>query len=446
MLAGGERVLVAVSGGLDSLCLLDILNSLREEWGLTLAVFHFDHQLRAASGEDAAFVERVAAHYGVPFFERTADVSALTREWGLGPEEGARRARYGGLAEVAETWPADVAALGHTADDRVETFLLRLLAGAGTRGLSSIPPKRGIYCRPLIDTWRRELEESWAAALPFPPHPDATNLDEDIPRNRVRHRLLPLLEHEYNPGVREALRREAELLAEDQLRLEELMLERACQFLERDAEGVFLDCAVLVAMGRAERRRAIQLALEMAGVEPGFQLIEDIIAKVLGGESGAGLDLPGGWRAERSYERLIIERPSPSREPMEQLLVCGEGEYAAPELDLVLELRYLAEPPDEPSAYEGWRAVLDADRLIFPLVLRASRAGDRFRPLGLPGTQKVQDFLVNAKVPRQQRRNIPVLESGGSIAWLVGQRPDDRFKVTRETRRAVALEARRLHR
>ena len=441
MFAGGERVLVAVSGGLDSLCLLDILQLLGPDLGLELAVFHFNHRLRPDAGEDAAFVERVAAHYGVPFFRRAGDVARLTREWGLSPEEGARKARYQAMEEVARGWGAGQAALGHTADDRVETFLLRLLAGAGTRGLGSILPKRDIYVRPLIDTWRRELEESWAPALPFPPHHDTTNLDEDIPRNRVRRRLLPLLEREYNPAVREALLREAELLTEDQALLETLMVERAPSLLERGPEVVTLDLAALEGMGQAQLRRAVQLALEAAGVEAGFQLVEDLIRKVLGGASGAGLDLPGGCRAERSYDRLLISPQVSWQPPLTELLVCGEGEHRWPELGLQLSVRLGEEGTPQRFSEDPWEATLDADSLRFPLVLRAVREGDRFRPLGMEGSQKVQDFMVNAKVARERRRRAAVLESAGRIVWLVGFRIDDRYKVTRETRRTVSIRA-----
>ncbi len=446
MLLGGERVLVAVSGGLDSLSILDILHTLGSDLRLELAVFHFNHRLRPDAGEDAAFVEQVAAHYGAPFFGRSADVAKLTRQGGLSPEEGARKARYEALEEAAVEWGADRAALGHTADDRVETFLLRLLSGAGTRGLSSIPPKRDIYIRPLIDLWRRDLADSWAPSLPFPPRLDSTNLDEDIPRNRVRRRLIPMLEREYNPAVREALLREAELLTGDQALLEELILERAPHFLDRRKDGVSLDLRALKGMGPAEQRRAIQLALELAGIETGFQLIEDIIRKVLGGTSGAGLDLPGGYRAERSYERMAISARHLVAPARGKLLICGEGEHRSRELGLELSVHRMEEIPPTPFKDDPWLATLDADRLRFPLVLRAAREGDRFRPMGLEGSQKVQDFMVNAKVSREERRSAAVLESAGRIVWLVGFRIDDRFKVTPETRQTVSIRAGRMAR
>ncbi len=442
MLAGGERLLVAVSGGLDSLSLLDILHRLLDEFRLELAVFHFDHRLRPASGEDAEFVAAVAARYGIPFFGRSADVAALTRAWGASPEEGARRARYEALEEAAAEWGADLAALGHTADDRVETFLLRLLAGAGTRGLGSIQPRRGMYIRPLIDTWRRELEEHWAPGLPFPPRLDPTNRDENIPRNRVRHRLLPLLEREYNPSVREVLLREAEILSEDGQLLSDLTLAELAQHLERKDDNVSLELAALTGMGPAARRRAIQAALELAGVEAGFRLTADVLDKVAGGESGDGLDLPGGRRAERVYERLLIAPQEAMPDIREELLICGEGVFRSPALGLELSLHRQNDPPKPLAQDDPWLAALDADRLTFPLLLRAVREGDRFRPLGLDGTQKVQDFLVNLKVPRRERRRVAVLESAGEIVWLVGYRISDSCKVTSATRRVVIARAR----
>ncbi|MHB8781372.1 MAG: tRNA lysidine(34) synthetase TilS [Candidatus Geothermincolia bacterium] len=441
LLDWGQRVLVAVSGGRDSMVLLDILALYAPERSLELGVFHFDHQLRPESGDDARFVAELAEVYGLPFVSRTADVAALTRQLGLSPEEGARHARYAGMREAAEQFGADRVALGHTADDRVETFLARLLAGAGSGGLASIRARRDIYIRPLLAVWHHELEQ-WKRRLPRQHLTDPTNHDTSIPRNRVRHVLLPFLEREFNPAVRETLLRDADLLAEESSLLQDLTEPLAACLLSKDGEEAVLDADAMADLTRAEQRLLLRRAIIEGGSEPTFRVVEDLISKVLGGASGSGLDLPLNSRAERVYSELRIG-PRPRRDaagvsPAEESLIIGApGAYSALGLKLVIreataELQAGVRPPDD-----AWRAWLDTDRLSFPLALRRPLPGDRFHPLGAGGSQKLQDFLVNAKAPRTKRRASVVLCSAGEIAWLVGRRIDDRFKVTPETRRVM---------
>jgi tRNA(Ile)-lysidine synthase len=437
MFNSGDLVIAAVSGGVDSLVLLDVLLQLKEETGTRLRVLHIDHGVRPESGEDAGYVEKVAAHYGLEFTMRRIEVPQAA---GMSPEEALREARYGAFRVEIDGSGAARLATGHTADDRVETLLLRLLAGSGPRGLGSIPPLRLPFARPLIRVWRREVE-AYAAFLPFPPRLDRTNLDVSIPRNRVRHRLLPLLEEEYNPSVRRVLLGEAEMLASLAELVDELTMEAGEVSVSANGGGEALDVDGLRARPLAVRREVIAASLQRMGIEPSFSLVEDIRLKLLEAEGLSRLDLSPGLVARRVYDRIIMG-PLPAQDPLPETAIPGEGTFDLPGMGLRLEVRRLPGGGEDPrkAARGSWTAWLDADRLVFPLLVRGIRPGDRFYPLGAPGGRKLQDFLVDAKVPREERARVAVVESAGEIAWVVGMRIDERFKVSESTGVVAVLE------
>jgi len=437
MLEAGRPVLVGVSGGADSLVLLDVLAQLAEEENITLRVVHVDHGVRRDSAADAIYVRRVSDHYGLECAVRKI---RLPEKVGMSPEERLREARYAAFQAELSGSGAGRLATGHTADDRVETLLLRLLTGAGPRGLGSIPPLRLPFIRPLIRVWRREVEE-YAPFLPFPPRLDPTNLDTSIPRNRVRHLLLPLLEEEYNPSVKRVLLGEAEMLAS----LAEIVEDLTRQSEEKDvsptARGDEIDVEGLRSRPLAVRREVIAAALRRLGLEPGFELVEDIRAKLLDIEGNSRLDLAPGYSARRVYDRIVLG-PRPEQMPLAEIYIAGEGKHLIPGAGLQLDVSIRPRGPGDPrgavdDSREAW---LDADRLSFPLLVRGIRPGDRFHPLGAPGRRKLQDFLVDEKIPREDRARIMVIESAGEIAWVAGMRIDERFKIGEHTVRVAVLE------
>lgn len=443
MVRRGELVLVAVSGGADSLVLLDALVQLAGVEGISLAVVHVDHGLRPESGEEARFVEEVSSAYGLPCRVVRVEVGRSPAGEVMSPEEAARDARYAAFEEELKRAGASRLATGHTADDRVETLLLRLLAGAGPRGLSSIPPVRGAYIRPLIDVWREEVL-AYAEYLPFKPLQDPTNFDLSIPRNMVRHAVLPFLEERF-PGARKALLREAETLAEVWEFLDGEAGKAVSSALRHAEEGLELSLEELASLPPALRRESLARVLRLLGLEPTFELIDDIWEKLgINSRGNPSLQLGAGLLAWREYDRLLLgPEPHPTR--VEEVSIPGEGVYrlAGAGLELRVELlpRVGEARPWEGDESGPLRAWLDADLLSFPLRVRGIRPGDRFVPLGSEGTRKLQDFLVDLKIPRRLRTGLAVLESGGEIAWVVGVRIDHRFRVTASTRRLAVLTA-----
>lgn len=444
MVAPGDLVVVAVSGGADSLVLLDVLVQLASDEGISLRVLHVDHGLRPESAQEAEYVGEAARRYGLPFRAVRVKVESSGAS-DMSPEEAARKARYRAFEEELKDCGAKRLATGHTADDRVETLLLRLFTGAGPRGLAGIPPVRGPYIRPLIRVWREEVE-TYARFLPLTPLRDPTNRDTNIPRNRVRHLVLPLLEDRF-PGVRKVLLREAETLEEiwEYLEAEARAAER--EGVRKTEEGMEVDAAFLLSLPAAVRRELTARLLRSAGVETDYHILEDILYKLAEGEGSATLDLGKGRVARREYGRLILgpttEAGSSAGEASgEEVLVPGEGGYLLPAGGGRLELEIISRSENlNLSVFSGKDdprvAWLDAERLVFPLRLRGIRPGDRFRPLGAPGSRKLQDFLVDLKVPRRERGRVVILESAGEIAWVVGYRIDDRFKVTPKTKKIL---------
>ncbi len=430
MLAGGESVLVAVSGGADSVALLHVLATLAPAWGLRLHTLHVDHGLRADSARDAEFVRRLGERLGIP-----VDVATVTVERRGSLEAAARAARYAALAACADRVGAARIALGHTADDQAETALMRVLQGAGLRGLAGIPPVRDRIIRPLIECRRADLiAELRQAGLEWVEDP--SNQDPKFLRNRIRHELLPWLTESVSPEIADGLVRVAAAARATVGALDRI----AASELERLAE-----------IGD----RAVILPLKALRALP-----RDVAAEVLrqaAARLGSGIPLRA-W-AHRGLRRILATPPPRKRfrigavtlevsgprlrlalgtlPPLTQRGVPVPGRLPLPEIGLVLETTlHDAEAyaiPDDPG-----RVVFDADLLPGELVVRPRRQGDRFTPFG-SAERKLKTFLIDAKVPRWERGRVPMIEAAGEIVWVGGLRRGAAAPVTAGTRRVLEL-------
>lgn len=431
MLAGGETVLVAVSGGPDSLALLHALLRLRRPLDLSLRVAHFDHHMRPGSERDAAWVRRHAGRLRLPV---TLGSAPGDRPPGFSPEEWARAGRLAFLEETARGLGARVAT-GHTADDQAETVLMRLLAGAGLRGLGGIPPVRGLFVRPLFDV-RRVDTEAFCRSLRLRPRRDPTNADPRYLRNAIRRDLLPLLGERFNRRVVEALVRTADVLRDDDALLDEIAAKRRAEIGAPGGEpGERIPLGPFAELPPALQRRIIR---QVAPLDA--EATERVRMLALGGASGDAVDLPGPLNARLEYGFLVLGRTVPSRAaPPQPAALDVPGVTDLPEWGFRVTAWLESAPP---AAWpEGRRAcVLDADRLRLPLGVRPARSGDRFRPLGMTRAKKVGDFFTDQKVPRSLRAHAPVVvDASGTVAWIAGHRIDDRAKVTSHTRRFLWL-------
>ena len=443
------RVLVAVSGGADSVCLLTLLHEMRERVllpGIELRIAHVNYGLRGdESEEDEAFVRELGAKLGVPV---DCERVRLMPKSGGTLQSRARDARYAFFGRLLREHGMTAVATGHTADDQAETVLLWLMRGAGTSGLTGIPVKRaGGIIRPLLGVTRQQVLD-YLAFRGMSYRSDSSNGTLRYRRNRIRQEILPAL-RSLNPRIVEALARGADILAADAAVLNEIERERWGVVAKDASSGlVVLDGDRLAAEPLGLQRRLVRRAL--AVVRQGqegltFRHVSDILERVLAGTHGAGLNLPGGLRVER-HGALIVMEYGGSKGGARSLteLTAGIPLPVPGEVRIGHGGRRLlaVEGWGLPAGLPGDRAVfaVDRDRCDGPLSVRNWRKGDWFCPLGMGGhRRKLQDFFVDRKVGRTLRGRIPLVVAQSGIVWVAGYRGDERFAAGPATAHPVML-------
>jgi len=440
----GSRVLAAVSGGSDSMALAHILRDLAANGELHLAgLVHFNHQLRASADGDERLVAETAASLGVPCYAGRADVAARARRDRRSLEDAARAARYEYFERARSEAGADLVALGHTRDDQAETFLLRLLRGAGPRGLASMHPKHVAIVRPLLGCRRVELR-GWLAERHVAFADDETNTDVGIPRNRVRAELLPLLAARFNPGIVDVLADEAELARDVSSWIDGEAAALAARVVTYGAD-CRIDAAQLgaapVALQRALLWRAMRDLASPRGVTYGH--VDAVRRLMLSDTNGGSMDAPGlsverigGSVVLRGRRADAVGRPAAAPPNLFRYPLSIPGEVALPDAGCIAAAP-CAGPGAGPYATactgsDGRHAALVRRDLVHgSLAVRNRRPGDRFRPVGLNGRKKLQDYFVDRKVARRDRDAVPlVVDENDRIVWVVGHGIDEAFRVT----------------
>ncbi len=446
MIRPKETVLVGVSGGVDSLALLYALHTLRHQLDCQLHIAHLDHGFREDSAADAVYVAGQADCLGLPISSSRVDVPQLMRTEKLPAEVAARRARYEFFECVCKRIGATKVALGHHRDDQAETVLMNLLRGAGNAGLKGMVPVRaGRFIRPLLAVSRKEIED-FVAQLGLQPRRDATNYQLTHLRNRIRLELLPFLERTYNANLPNTLNQTAEVLRAESDCLDALAYEafQACRVAPCPADAVVLDRDLFREYHLAVRRRILRRAVAALFGEVRdfyFTHFESMLNLVDRAAPNGVLHLPNGAAFRREYNRISIERWTSDQAPFEyEVAVPGHTPLpllAAELIATVEEGSLNGATTDFPDG--KFQAVFDLDRLHLPLTLRQRRDGDRFQPFGMRGRKKLKDFLIDSKIPRQERGRVPVLTAGDEIIWVVGYRTSEPSKIRTETKRQLYL-------
>lgn len=428
MIKHGDRVIVAVSGGPDSTALLLFLHGLASSTDIKLHVWHLNHLMRSEAAGEAAKVEALAARLDLGCTIAEYDVKGFAKEAHLSIQESGRIIRYRLLGELSQTLRAAKIAVGHNADDSVETLLINLIRGTGPAGLCGIPPVSGRVIRPLIECAREMiLDYLEAAGVDFVVDP--SNVDKRYLRNKLRLDVIPVLKSISASFMSQSLRTMSIVRGEEAL---------MASLTEREFSGisvigeyeVALDREKLMLMPKALRQRVIRYALtSLMGSKKdlGYRSIDLIMEETLG--AGRDLELPGALRAVAEGTRLVLYL---AREPFTTVSfdrTGGVGEIDAGTISVTImsaaEARF---PPPRGMV------MVDAAKVAWPLSARPRRPGDRFVPLGMTGHKKVHDFLVDTRVARRKRDSIPILADCEKIVAVGNLRIDESVKVTSETR------------
>lgn len=436
MFAAGDRVLAAVSGGPDSVALLHLLHRLRPELKIDLGVAHFDHGLRGEESlEEARFVAGLAQGLDLPFFLGRGDVRKLARKEKISLQMAARRLRLDFLQDTCRGQGFTKLALGHTADDQVELFFLRLLRGAGPEGLKGMWPAtpEGLV-RPLLAVGK-EVLRTWLEQEDLPYRQDPSNLNRRFLRSRVRLDLLPELERSYNPCLKEAVWR-AQVLLQEEERFLSQETGRLWSEVGRD-RGPDFHSLDLPRWGELDHIFQKRLLREAVGKILGDRVltsaqVDSLLDLAQGGKSGGVISL-GDCRVARAGSELhVFRRLPPPPGVITTLPPSGVLEAADGWRWEIRESDGYPEASGPPPPHEAW---IDADKVALPLEARYFHPGDRFWPAGAPGAKKLQDFLVDQKVPRWLRPFIPLVADARQVIWVAGLRVAEPVKPTPATRR-----------
>ncbi len=433
----GSRIVVACSGGPDSLTLASVLLALREEWRLELRIAHFEHGIRGGASEaDAAFVRDFAECHGVPCSIVHEDIPAFARSAHLSLETAARERRYAFLEQTAQEMGAGaLIATGHHAGDQAETVLMHLLRGSGVDGLAGIRPRVGIRIRPLLCLSREEIE-AYCREKGLQPRTDETNSLCDAARNRVRLEVLPALRR-YSPNTEEALCRLAEAEAEIADFLQETAAALWDSAVMRKEDGWSVRRSLYSREPAAVRKALLRRWAEDAGLRQSlfFPHYEALDVFCREGEAGRRLTLPDGFFAEHRYEEIVLGREEADDADWGEtaLKLSGATRIDAIGLTVIASPWEKAETPSDIGC-----AVVDAEEIEAPLTVRPRRPGDSFL-LESGGRQKVKELLIDKKIPRSLRRRVPIFTAGDEIFWVGGVRRAAVALTSEKTRQPVAF-------
>lgn len=438
LLSHGDKVVVGVSGGADSMALLDILCELQNDMDITVIAVHLNHCFRGQDADnDQKFVEDYCKKIGIPCESFKINVSEIAKSEGLTSEEAGRKVRYSLFDEVAKKHGANVIATAHHLNDNCETLLHNILRGSGLSGLCGIKPKRDKYVRPLIRTTRAQIEE-YLISKGIPWCTDKTNAETDYTRNRIRHGLIPYIKENFNPSCEDALMRLNELCSDDNDFIDSYTKQKLKSLTQRSTDSsITLNRVQFNAEHIAVKRRLIRAVLErlciplkdvhMVHVDSCIKMMED-------SQSGA--------TSRISTCNVILEQDgatfySGKRHDGFELELLPEQEIFIPEVSITVSAKYV----DSMGKADANCVFVDADGIDGAITVRSRRDGDKLIPFGMNGTKKVKDIFIDKKIPLSQRNNIPIFVYNNKVIWVSGCCISDEFKITEHTRKILQLKS-----
>lgn len=441
MLKSGDKIVIGVSGGPDSLCLLHVMKRLCREYGCSIFAAHLNHKFRGkAADRDAEFVEKICGEWGITSFIEVFDVPAYAKETGLSPEEAGREIRYRLFRRVCEEVGGNKIAVAHNLNDHIETILMRFMRGSGIEGLKGIEAVRGNIIRPLLETDRLSIEE-YCVCCGLEPRIDKTNLESVYNRNKIRLELIPYIEKNFNPNIKMALNRFSGLIKDEN----DFMETEAGECLKAVAENsegrIIIDVPKFNTLHKALQRRIIRQCIQrLSNTLNGFDFKHfEKVLELANQSTGAAVMLPHKLNAFRSYDKLVLSKyiVKADKKCYYKLKYDYDNSIDTDNGRIFIERKNAKEIGELKGQKDT--IYIDPSKIKEGLVLRCRQAGDKFAPIGMKGTKKLKEYLIDEKIPREKRDDLELIADGNEIVWIVGGRLSEKYKITNDTSDALLI-------
>lgn len=446
MLHKGDKVIVALSGGPDSMCLIHILKELQERYKIKLYAAHVNHCLRGAEADaDEEYVREFCKKANIDFYSKRIDINEVARITNSSTETAGREARYAFFNELKEKLGANLIALAHNFNDQAETILMRIFRGTGMEGLRGIRPVRdGIYIRPILILTREEIEE-YCEFNNLKPRIDKSNFENIYNRNKIRLELIPFLKENFNKDILNTINRLSEIISKDQDYLEEVADRKYAQYCSRIGEKVSLE-QQLINEHEAILTRVIRRALrEVKGDLKNIELVHiNEIIELFSMGTGKMINLPEGIIAEKVYSQIYFYKKKDSKftnQLSSEIIIFDKVNSQQPstvkeisEMKLKVYLRIVMKDEVLNFAEDPYKKYFDYDKINSCISIRTRQEGDRFTPYGMEGSKKLKDLFIDLKIPKEERNALPLVCFDKDIAWIVGYRVSNKYIVTKNTK------------
>ena len=445
LIESGDTILGAISGGPDSMAMLNCLVLLKKDLKFKLLIAHVNHGVRGEYAKrDQEFVRMVAKDYNIPYFTKNVDMVAYGKELGISSEEAGRILRYGFFRKILSDYGGGKIAVAHNKNDQAETILHRIIRGTGLDGLKSMEFIKGDIIRPLLNISRKEIED-YIEQKRIKFVVDHTNLETDYTRNKIRLELLPYIKENFNPNIIDSLYRLTRIATGEIQIIEEITTEKYNLIVKSATENsIIFNGAIFKLESEAIRKRLIRKAIEnISGNLHGIEEIHinDIIKPFQDAKTGKNIDISKGLRARVSYSDFIIELRNNTNSKLEAKKI-EIGENVLEEFAIIISLELIS--ADEIDFNNADIKYIDYDKVSGELCIRRRKSGDKFSPLGLGGSKKLKDYMIDKKIPQDKRNSIPILCDNSGIIWVIGYGLSDKYKITEETKQTLRIKLKKI--
>ena len=441
-----KSLLIAVSGGPDSLAMLNLFYKLSDDFEIKIAAAHLDHMFREESSAEADFVEKFARDKGIEFFRKSENLPELIKKKNISAEAAARKVRFNFFSEIMNKYNYDSLALAHHRDDQAETVLLNLFRGSGLKGLSGIQPEVKVdklkIIHPMLCFSKEEIL-AYCQKVNLKPRFDSSNEENIYSRNVIRNKIFPIVENKINENAREVIARSSNIIAAEDQFIGQLALKKYKEILiEENSVKIIIDFNKFKDIDQVLQRRIYRIIYNKINNNLDdlyFDHILEIEKLIVNDQTGRGIDIASEIRVEISYSHLIFYK--------KEILNIDNQEQIEIKLNQEIQIdkkrsisSVVTAKKDFSFVDNSCRSAFDFNKLNFPLKIRRRKPGDKFIPLGMEGHKKVKDILIDQKVPKYLRGEVPlVVDAADNIIWLAPYRISDDYKITKETDKILIL-------